>query len=110
MFGVSCRRDRHPGSTNCASNLDAERSEGACAAGVNSLKAINIIPATGTKHTLKPLYSLDCRGFLVLKLSIPAKIPAKDNFPPKDYICALLIGGGGSLWLSGIVTVPAEVL
>ena len=30
-------------------------------------------PATGTKHTLKPLYSIDCRGFFVLNLLIPAK-------------------------------------
>ena len=67
-------------------------------------------PATGTKHTLKPLYSLDYRGFLVLKLSIPAKIPAKDNFSPQIYICALLIGGGGSLWLFGIVSVPTRIL
>ena len=30
-------------------------------------------PATGTNHTLKPLYSIDCRGFFVLNLLIPAK-------------------------------------
>jgi hypothetical protein len=28
-------------------------------------------PATGTMNALKPVYSLDCRGFLVLKHLIP---------------------------------------
>ena len=36
LFCVGGRRDRHPGSTNCDSNLDAKRSEGACAASVNT--------------------------------------------------------------------------
>ena len=41
-------------------------------------------PATGTKHTLKPLYSIDCRGFLVLKPSIPVIIPVIEMMVVQD--------------------------
>jgi len=42
-------------------------------------------PATGTKHTLKPLQSLDCRGFLVNIQSFVVTFVVT----PQDYICAL---------------------
>ena len=41
-------------------------------------------PATGTNHTLKPLYSIDCRGFLVLKPSIPVIIPVIEMMVVQD--------------------------
>ena len=41
-------------------------------------------PATGTKHTLKPLYSLDCRGFFVIKTSIPVIIPVIELMIAQD--------------------------
>jgi hypothetical protein len=41
-------------------------------------------PATGTKHTLKPLYSIDCRGFFVLKPSIPVIIPVIELMVAQD--------------------------
>lgn len=36
LFSASCPRDRHPGSTNCVRNLDAEQREGACTASSNN--------------------------------------------------------------------------
>ena len=41
-------------------------------------------PATGTNYTLKPLYSIDCRGFLVLKPSIPVIIPVIEMMVVQD--------------------------
>ena len=41
-------------------------------------------PATGTNHTLKPLYSIDCRGFFVLKSSLPVIIPVIELMVAQD--------------------------